>query len=129
MSCTGGPLDGSGQGRGDDLEGGGHKRSLSLGESPPKRTGMEGAVDVSVLRQLLANQAAMDKRDKEVVLFRMTAQEGDAGGESNGGVPEQAGRRPPERRGQRCFQTAVVTVAYAGLRRLGEGNEAPDHTA
>ena len=75
---------------------GGQKRSLQAGtSSPPKRPGMEGVVDMSVLRQLLADQAAMimesqrqhldqvlGGRDAEVdarfarVEDRMTAQEG-----------------------------------------------------
>ena len=43
-----------------DAAGSGQKRTLTAGvSSPPKRTGMEGAVDMQVLRQLLADQAAM----------------------------------------------------------------------
>ena len=45
---------------GEDLGGGGHKRSLPSGlESPPKRSGGDGLVRMGVLRQLLADQAAM----------------------------------------------------------------------
>ena len=105
---------------------GGHKRSLASGmESPAKRTGTEGQVDMGILRQLLADQAAMILESQRQHLDQVLAKRDE---EVNGRFGQVEERLDSQGQAIAELKSMVGNLSKGGSSYAGDGSTVALHS-